>query len=259
MASVRHLGTDPFRERNALTLHVLQSKADISAARSVMEERGISCLSSKVPPKGSFFSKLFAKPRKVQIGDVRKSWDVLKTAEFMAEHFPETARVLDLGAYNSEILPVLHRMGFRRLTGMDLNPGIVDMPFRDQISWKVGDFLRASFPDASFDTITAISVIEHDFDVDRLMREVSRLLVPGGCFLASFDYWPDKIPTDGILIFDMPWLIFSREDVNTMVERAATFGLTPVGPLAFEGDERAIRFADRDYTFAWMAFRKTGA
>jgi SAM-dependent methyltransferase len=240
-----------------MTLQVLQSKADIAAARSAMENRGVSCLSIEVPPQGSFFSRLFARRQKVQIGDFRKSWDVLCTADFVAQHLPKTARVLDFGAYNSEILPVLHRMGFTQLTGMDLNPGITGMPYADAIAWQVGDFLHAPFPDGSFDAITAISVIEHDFDADRLMREVSRLLAPGGCFLASFDYWPEKIPTDAIRIFDMSWIIFSRDDVNGMVERAAAYGLVPTGPLAFEAGERAIQFADRDYTFAWIVFRKS--
>ena len=119
--------------------------------------------------------------------------------------------------------------------------------------------LRQGYSVALFDLNQAAldsAITDAGADADRLMGEVSRLLAPGGCFLASFDYWPDKIPTDGIRIFDMSWLIFSREDVDAMVARAAAHGLVPEGPLAFEGGERTISFAERDYTFAWIAFRK---
>ncbi|MGH7702669.1 MAG: class I SAM-dependent methyltransferase [Gemmatimonadales bacterium] len=241
-----------------LTLHVLQSKAEIAAARATLELRGLSCLIIPRPSDG-VFGKLLGLTKSQAIGDVRKSWDVLRTADFIEARFPKDARVLDLGAYNSEILPVLHRMGFRRLTGIDLNPGLARMPYGEVIRWQLGDFLSAPFPDGSFDIVTAISVIEHDFDADRLMSEVSRLLVPDGCFLTSFDYWPDKILTDGIRIFDMSWTIFSRQDVQAMVERAAAHGLVPEGELTFGGGEPTIHFSDRDYTFAWIVLRKPGA
>ena len=170
--------------------------------------------------------------------------------------FPRTARIMDLGAFNSEVLSVLHAMGFRQLTGMDMNPEIADMPHADEISYRVGDFLRAPFPDGSFDVLTAISVIEHGFDGKVLLAEMSRLLAPGGCLVASFDYWPDKIDTSGTRFFDMEWRIFSRGEVEELIAQAGNFGLHPDGQLSFDVDERPIHCADRDYTFGWIALRK---
>jgi SAM-dependent methyltransferase len=57
--------------------------------------------------------------------------------------------------------------------------------------------MHTPFEDRSFSCITSISVIEHGFDGSRLVREVSRLLVRGGYFIASFDCWPEKIDSSG--------------------------------------------------------------
>jgi len=37
---------------------------------------------------------------------------------------------------------------------------------------------------------------------------------------------------------------------------SARYGLVPVGPLNFEASERIVSWLERDYTFAWFAFRK---
>jgi SAM-dependent methyltransferase len=164
--------------------------------------------------------------------------------------------VLDIGAYSSEILCVLHRLGFSRLIGIDLNPNIRHMPYSDSIRYEVGDFLRTPFPDRSFDVITSISVIEHGFDAPALLGEMSRLLAPGGCFVASFDYWPDKIVTRGTRFFGMDWCIFSREEVAAFVALAADYGFESEGSLALEVDEAPVHCANRDYTFAWLTLRR---
>jgi SAM-dependent methyltransferase len=239
-----------------LSLEVLASEVEIRAARAQLVRKGISGLE----PRGWSFTRLFNRLLRRRLllvgGEPLKSWDVLRTAEFIGENFARDARVLDQGADHSEILLVLHRMGYRRLTGMDFDPRVVSMPRGNVIQWQVGDFLRTGYPDSSFEVITSISAIEHGFDADRLLSEVSRLLVPGGCFLVSFDYWPEKVSTEGVTLYGLPWLIFSRDEVQALLDRATSYGLRPVGRLSFEARERPIHFASRDYTFAWLALRK---
>jgi SAM-dependent methyltransferase len=242
-----------------MALEVLQSEAQIVKSRARLEERGISCATRPPTRVARLWARILGKPQPVPVGDVLKSWDVLKTAEFLERAFSRTARVLDLGAYNSEILSVLHRMGFEKLTGIDMNPGVREMPFSRSIDYRVGDFLRSPFADGSFDAVTAISVIEHGFDWPALLREMSRILRPGGCFVASFDYWPEKIDTAGTKFFGMEWRIFSTEEVKEMVALAERFGLVPEGELLFGAHERPIHCADRNYTFAWIGLRKHGA
>jgi len=192
----------------------------------------------------------------VVVGDVIKSWDVLKTANFLRDRLPRETPILDVGAYASEILSVLHRMKFSNLTGVDLDPRTKEMPFAEHIRYEVADFMATPFPEGSFGAITAISVIEHGFDSERLLREISRLLRPGGFFIASFDYWPEKVDTAGIDIFGMEWRIFSKAEVLAFIEEARAYGLSPCGEIDLEGGEKVIRWGGKDYTFAWLALEK---
>jgi SAM-dependent methyltransferase len=185
-----------------------------------------------------------------------KSWDILTTATFIRERLPRSAPILDIGAYASEILPALYRMGYSSLAGVDLNPAVRMMPHANAIRYEVSDFMQTPFEDGSFDAVTAISVIEHGFDPPRLLGEISRLLRPGGYFIASFDYWPEKIDTTGMKVFGMDWTIFSREEVQDFVSRAKTYGLEPVGDIALDAGERVIRWGGKEYTFCWLALRK---
>ena len=191
------------------------------------------------------------------MGDTIKSWDVLKTASFIRDRLPRETPVLDVGAYASEILSVLHRMKYSNLTGVDLNPHIKEMPFADPIRYEVADFMATPFPDESFGAITAISVIEHGFQSERLLREISRLLRPGGYFIASFDYWPEKVDTTGMDIFGMDWRIFSKAEVLAFIEEARAYGLSPCGEIDLEAGEKVIHWGGKDYTFAWLALRKS--
>lgn len=236
-----------------MSTRILMSESDIGRSRDELRRMKASCLA----PWPANLLRRHGLLGGVELGDPRKSWDVLATAAFFLERLPKGASVLDIGAYASEILPVLHRLGFTRLTGIDLNPGIRRMPHGDAIRYEIGDFLRAPFADASFDAVAAVSVIEHGFDASRLLAEIRRLLRPGGYFAASFDYWPEKVDTTGIKVFGMDWTIFSREEILDLLSRAKRQGLEPVGDVALEAGDRVIRWGGKEYTFGWLALRKT--
>lgn len=99
-------------------------------------------------------------------------------------------------------------------------------------------------------------MIEHGFDGRALLTEVSRLLKPNGYFIASFDYWPEKIDTSQIKFFEMDWKIFSETEVSEFISLAATYGLKSVGEINYEGNESPIECAGKKYTFGWLALQK---
>jgi O-antigen/teichoic acid export membrane protein/SAM-dependent methyltransferase len=240
---------------NRVSGNVLLSSSQIDEARNELDARGLSSISSQSLPM-RLFSRL-GLFRGIAVGDRRKSWDVLKTASFLEERFPKaTSHILDIGAFASEIPPLLHRLGYRHLTAIDLNPHLTRMPHADSVRYVVSDFLSTPLEDGSVDAITSISVIEHGFQPERLLAEAARLLRPGGCFIASFDYWPEKIATEDVTLFGMSWRLFSREEVLEFVHRAAQFGFTPMGDLDLDAGDRVIHWGGFDYTFAWLALEK---
>jgi SAM-dependent methyltransferase len=239
-----------------MAMEVLQNKIQINIARLELDKIGASHVDRPD-------SRLKAQLRKfglvggVVMGDHIKSWDVFATVKFMEDHVQKNEPILDIGCYASEILASLHKVGYSNLTGADLNPELNKMPYQESIRYEVTNFMHTKFADASFKAITAISVIEHNFNGHALLKEMSRLLMLGGYFVASFDYWPDKINTVGTQFFGMDWKIFSKKEVEIFVKDAAEYGLFPVGEMQYEASEKPIDCSGKQYTFGWLVFEKS--
>ena len=187
--------------------------------------------------------------------DPIKSWDVLRTIEAVSSSVEREAPVLDVGSVASAVLPCLHALGYRKLTGIDLDERVESMLHADEIEYAVEDLTRTTRPDGSFAAITAISVIEHGVEDEALLAEIARLLRPGGIFVFSTDYWPEKVDTDGVLLFRP-----SLADLQRGGDRGAAGACRSVRALhrvsdprsrIREVDERAVRFGGRSYTFLY--------
>lgn len=235
-------------------LRILQSQAAIRESRCRLDKLGASQV------EGSFRTTLrrLRLLRGDVVGDRLKSWDLLQSIEYLQQNVAIDASILDVGCYCSEMLPSLRALGFQQLVGVDLNSALHKMPYATEIRYINQDYLRTSFPDASFNVITSVSVMEHGFQQEPMLLEVSRLLRPGGTFLTSFDYWPEKIATDDTKFFGMRWTIFSSDEIRGLVGAAGSYGLEPIGPLEFGAVAAPIRCAGRRYTFGWLALKKRG-
>lgn len=240
-----------------MTIKVLKSRHEIDESRKALRRMGVSCIS----PRPVRALRRLGLLRGIDVGDHIKSWDVLETIRFVQNHLPNDSPILDIGAYASETLCILRRMGYTSLSGVDLNPALPSMPDSDSIRYVISNFLRTPFSDGSFAAITATSVIEHGFQSDRLLNELSRLIRPGGYFIASFDYWPEKISTHGMMLFGMDWTIFSRDELLRFLRDARSHGFFPDGSSSddkpsLEAADKVIRWGGKEYTFGWMALRK---
>lgn len=92
---------------------------------------------------------------------------------------PATARLLDVGCGTGGSAFVLSRYG--HAVGMDRDPQFLDLskdrPYAERV---VGEAEKLPFPDASFDVVAALDVLEHLDDDIAGAREVVRVLKPGG-------------------------------------------------------------------------------
>jgi SAM-dependent methyltransferase len=235
-----------------MTLEVLKNRTEIQGARAEMRRIGIDCATPRIV---SALREIGLMPG-IVLGDREKSWDVLKTVGFLERAVPKDAPVLDIGAYASEVPCALLKTGYTDLAGIDLNPAVRSMPHADRIRYVIGDFMESPFADGAFRAVTAISVIEHGFDGGKLLAELVRLIQPGGYFLASIDYWPEKVDTTGIRVFGMDWTIFSEANLRDFLIEAKQFGFSPSGDLDFTARDRTVSWMGKRYTFAWIALRK---
>jgi SAM-dependent methyltransferase len=196
----------------------------------------------------------------------QKNWD-LHALHRLTEQRPR-AVVLDLGCGTGEALKLLGAAGTcASLHGVDLR-----ISWRLRLSqWKRrvaagnppfalhrGDVMQLTFPDQSIDIAYAISVIEHGIDLRRFFAEVRRLLKPGGVLFLTTDYWPEPIDTGSTVAFDLPWRIFSRADIESMITDAAHHGLELSSRMQVpECAGPTVHWQQRDYTFIQLTFTRT--
>ncbi len=242
-----------------MPVQVLKSKEEIYRSRAELDRRQISYLSGR---KG-FFRRIIGKlerrlgigKKEINVGNEIKSWDILLTINFIEQRCSVDAAILDIGASTSEIICSLYKAGFKNLTGIDLDPKVMLMPFADKIKYVIGDFMQTPFPDESFDAVTAISVIEHGFNPDLLLKEMSRIIKRGGYFVGSTDYWPEKINTT-TQIYGMDWMIFSEKEIKEFIDIAKKYNFRIIGDEDFSVKEKPVEFLNQNYTFLWFAFQK---
>ncbi len=240
-------------------LEILTSMDEIAAGRRQLKAWGASLYPSSLRRLLFRLRRKIGLPATLIWPEWTKSWDVARTVALVRERVAGDEAVLDMGCVNSEVLWSLARLGYRNLTGCDLDQRCLVGPFGDTIKYSVQDLTQTSFAAASFRAITCISVIEHGVNEARFLAEARRLLAPGGYLVVSTDYWPNSIPTSEVRAFGLPWRIFARSDIETFLGSCRRLGLEPLGPLNWREPSPVISWQARRYSFAWMAFVKRGA
>jgi SAM-dependent methyltransferase len=115
----------------------------------------------------------------------------LEQADLLQQRIPlDSDEVLDLGCgaghWTARISSLYPWMS---VTGVDIGDAfIAKAAARHEsasVRFKVGDFTDLPFPDDSFDCVYADNTLEHAFDVQATLREVRRVLRPGGSMVAA--------------------------------------------------------------------------
>jgi SAM-dependent methyltransferase len=186
-----------------------------------------------------------------------KNWDSLAALDVVLRMTGRDARIFDAGGETySVILPWLSRYGYRNLVCGNIS--FASTFQRGPIRFELADITGTTYPDGHFDAITCLSVIEHGVDVGLYVREMSRILKPGGALVTSTDYYETPIDTRGYTAYGAPVRVFTKPEIVRMLEQAEDVGLTPLGPLDLTAGEKVVHWRrfDLRYTFLVCSLRK---
>jgi SAM-dependent methyltransferase len=103
-----------------------------------------------------------------------------KKMKLLRSYLPGTGRVLDVGCAYGFFLQVARELGFHA-QGVDIS-GVAAEFARSSVGVEVfhGELLDAAFPDSQFDVVTLWDTLEHLHKPHAMLREVYRILKPGG-------------------------------------------------------------------------------
>jgi SAM-dependent methyltransferase len=191
--------------------------------------------------------------------DRQKNWDALGALATIVRRVPRDAPVLDAGsARYSSALPWLRLYSFTDLTGINIE--FSGTTWRDGVRFEYGDVAATGFPTSHFGAVTCLSVIEHGVPVEEFLREMSRILRPGGLLVLSTDFDADPPDTTGLTAYGQPVHIYSPPEIDQLVAMAARHHLRLPDPPELTHPERPVtwrRYGLR-YTFIRLTFEREG-
>lgn len=100
------------------------------------------------------------------------------------EGFRKTNRMLDIGFGAGTMMNAAIAQGWESF-GTEVSKAAVVHAERNGLKVFHGVLEDAKYPDEHFDVVTASEIIEHVDDAEAMLKEVARILRPGGCFWAT--------------------------------------------------------------------------
>lgn len=186
-----------------------------------------------------------------------KDWELKQITERLTD-----GDLLDMGADGSFILHNAIRKDVKgKKIGIDLSE-VMGENKAEGAEYYQGDLMATPFEDESFDTIVSLSTIEHEVDLALFMREASRLLRKNGSLIVSFDYWPQRVDTKGLMLYGLKWNILNQADVFYLMELSLFNDLRKQDPIdwavqdAVINDKYCSPFSGISYTFGIFEFIK---
>jgi arsenite methyltransferase len=180
----------------------------------------------------------------------------------------EARRVLEIGCGRGfNLLNLARRNSDVAFVGVDLTPLHVRAARmaarrRRNLDIDEGDFHRLPYADESFDLVFSVEAICHAADVYQVMKEVRRVLRPGGRFVTIEPWRRPEFETlgrsarDAAQLIETVFVLPNLQEFDRWLERTTTLGFEPiltedVTAATLPNLEKLRRQALRWRRFAW--------
>jgi SAM-dependent methyltransferase len=146
----------------------------------------------------------------------------LFAAELRALNIAKHARFLDVGIGMGSNLRMLRDEGYRRVTGVNLNPVAIQHCFEGGFTSVVlGDATSLPFAGCDFDVVLATDIVEHIEDDRKSLRKLYRVLVPGGHVLIAVPAFPSLWGLQDVVAHHK-----RRYKINDLIEKMRSSGFS---------------------------------
>jgi ubiquinone/menaquinone biosynthesis C-methylase UbiE len=139
-------------------------------------------------------------PERIWVNSPVRRWVQRREARYFKEqrNLPANSRVMEIGCGNGAGARILDRtFALASIDALDLDPQMMTLAQRKQRSWggvrlrlTTGDAQQLPYRDGSFDAVFNFGIVHHLEDWQSGLREVARVLKPGGAFYFEEIYPP---------------------------------------------------------------------
>jgi SAM-dependent methyltransferase len=132
----------------------------------------------------TYYPEHYAPFSRSKPGNLARSWLHSRSVSELSSFLSSPKRIVDVGCGTGELLEIVRNAGNSRIEGVEPSPEAVRIARETRnIPIHPGTLEQARFDSASIDTVLMSHVLEHLPSPSKTLREVARILKPGGAVI----------------------------------------------------------------------------
>lgn len=154
------------------------------------------------------------------------------------ESFRLNNRFLDVGCGAGNLLAAAARVNWQ-IEGVEVSKSSVEFLQKQKIQVFHGELFAANFQENSFDVVAAVEILEHISEPAKFLKEVFRILRPGGLFFATTPHgagasakllaanWTCVAPPEHLHLFSFKGMKYLLKEAGFEQAEVLTQGVNP--------------------------------